>query len=89
MWHYPRITTDTLYSSRGLPCVLHCTAAPAVTVMPVDRGDYSRWRIRLEAPSTNESRAAKGPRLPKGSLVAQHSAGPSLACVLLCKGRGA
>ena len=72
MWHYPRITTDTLYSSRGLPCVLHCTAAPAVTVMPVDRGDYSRWRIRLEAPSTNESRAAKGP-LPKGSLVAQHS----------------
>ena len=38
MWHYSRITTDTLYSSRGLPRVLHCTAAPSVTVMPVDRG---------------------------------------------------
>lgn len=38
MWHYSRITTDTLYSSRGLLRVLHCTAAPSVTVMPVDRG---------------------------------------------------
>ena len=35
MWHYSGITTDTLYSSRGL---LHCAAAPPVTLMPVDRG---------------------------------------------------
>ena len=58
MWHYSRITTDTLYSSPGLLRVLHCTAAPSVTVMPVDRGLLERWRIRLRpGPSTNESRA--------------------------------
>ena len=73
MWHYPCITTDTLYSSRGLPCVLHCTAAPAVTVMPVDRG-LLEVEDQTEAPRLMKVELPASARLlAKGSLVAQHS----------------
>ena len=59
MWHYSGITTDTLYSSRGL---LHCAAAPPVTLMPVDRG-LLELEDQTEA-STNESGAASIRRAP-------------------------
>ena len=76
MWHYSRITTDTLYSSQGLLRVLHCTAAPSVTVMPVDRG-LLEVEDQTEAPSTNESRAASISQAPCQSLLT--------CCSTLCR----
>ena len=94
MWHYSRITTDTLYSSQGLLRVLHCTAAPSVTVMPVDRG-LLEVEDQTEAPSTNESRAASITQAPCQSLLAHLLlntllARPSLALLWYCEeGQGA